>query len=363
MTDPGGHDSRPTPPAEGLVVPATRLTPPTTTTPNPTGPPPTAPTRAPQSAAGRPSRAVRLESWWATARRALPWRETRDPWEVLVAEMMLTQTQVARVVPRYRPFLERFPDPASAVVAGPAPMLAAWVGLGYNRRAVQLHRAAMRVVEEYGGVLPRDLAQLERLPGVGAYLARAVAVFAFEADLGVVDTNVGRVLARAVAGRPLRRREAQELADELVPRGDGWAWNQAMLDLGALVCRRREPHCDACPWREDCRWAGRGGTDPADGSFAVGTRQAPFAGSDRQGRGRLVRAAAAAGAAGIDAGDVAGVAGWRDDPSRAERVVAGLVEEGLLAWTPDGALALPAGDLAVAVRSEGEGPRRAASSG
>ncbi len=340
MTDPGLLESGSAPAHAAVVVrgaPAEQLA---RTSPVPMSRPPTSAAAVLAAPTRSEARSAPLWSWWATARRALPWRETRDPWEVLVAEMMLTQTQVARVVPRYRSFLERFPDPASAAVAGPGAVLAAWVGLGYNRRALQLQRTAVRVVEEHGGVLPRDPSQLERLPGVGAYLARAVAVFAFEADLGVVDTNVGRLLARAVVGRPLRRREAQVLADQLVPRGKGWAWNQAMLDLGALVCRRRSPHCNACPWRADCRWAGSG-PDPAAGSFAVGARQAPFAGSDRQGRGRLVRAAAAAGPAGIAAADLARVAGWPDDPTRAERVAAGLVEEGLLAWTPAGTLALP----------------------
>jgi len=267
-----------------------------------------------------------LSAWAAGARRDLPWRRTRDPWAVLVSELMLQQTQVARVVPRYEAFLERFPTPAATAAAPVADVLRAWAGLGYNRRALNLHRAAAAVVERHGGAMPATLAELVALPGVGPYTARAVLAFAFEADVGVVEVNSARVLARAAAGRSLRAAEAQSLADALVPAGAGWAWNQAMLDLGATVCTKSAPRCGACPLAACCAWAAAGGPDPAVGSAGCGGRQSTFAGSDRQGRGRLVDALRLGP---VPLAGVAVAAGWPDDPQRAERVAAGLVADGL----------------------------------
>jgi len=267
-----------------------------------------------------------LSAWAAGARRDLPWRRTRDPWAVLVSELMLQQTQVARVVPRYEAFLERFPTPAATAAAPVADVLRARAGLGYNRRALNLHRAAAAVVERHGGAMPATLAELVALPGVGPYTARAVLAFAFEADVGVVEVNSARVLARAAAGRSLRAAEAQSLADALVPAGAGWAWNQAMLDLGATVCTKSAPRCGACPLAACCAWAAAGGPDPAVGSAGCGGRQSTFAGSDRQGRGRLVDALRLGP---VPLAGVAVAAGWPDDPQRAERVAAGLVADGL----------------------------------
>ena len=278
-----------------------------------------------------------LSAWAEGARRDLPWRRTRDPWAVLVSELMLQQTQVARVVPRYEAFLSRFPTPAATAAAPVADVVRAWAGLGYNRRAVSLHRAAVSVVERHGGVMPATLAELVALPGVGPYTARAVLAFAYEADVGVVEVNSARVLARAAAGRPLRAGEAQALADALVPAGGGWAWNQAMLDLGATVCTKAAPRCDACPLVGCCAWAGAGGPDPAVGSAGEGTRQSTFAGSDRQGRGRLVDALRLGP---VPWAGVAAAAGWPGDPDRAERVAARLVADGL-AVPEAGGLRLP----------------------
>ena len=277
-----------------------------------------------------------LSAWAGGARRDLPWRRTRDPWAVLVSELMLQQTQVPRVVPRYHAFLDRFPTPAATAAAPRADVVRAWAGLGYNRRAVNLHRAATEVVDRHGGRLPATLPELVALPGVGPYTARAVLAFAFEADVGVVEVNSARVLARAVAGRPLAAAEAQRLADALVPAGQGWRWNQAMLDLGATVCTKSAPHCASCPVRRSCAWAGSG-PDPAVGSAGCGGRQSPFAGSDRQGRGRLVDALRR-GPVPLD--DVPRVAGWPDQLERAERVAAGLVADGL-AQVVGPALTLP----------------------
>lgn len=271
--------------------------------------------------------------------RDLPWRRTRDPWAVLVSEVMLQQTQVARVVPRWHAFLTRFPDPASCAAAPVGEVIGLWVGLGYNRRAVQLHRAALEVVARHGGQLPATLPELLALPGVGPYTARAVLAFAWEQPAAVVDTNVARVLARAVAGRRLGAAAAQATADTLVPADRSWAWNQAMLDLGARHCTSR-PSCAGCPLRRaHCAWSGAGARepDPARGSAGVSGGQPPFTGSDRQGRGRLVRA--------LQAGPVAMVAlaesaGWPGQTERAERAAASLVADGL-AVEVEGRLQLP----------------------
>ncbi len=281
-----------------------------------------------------------LLAWGEQVRRDLPWRRTRDPWAILVSELMLQQTQVDRVVPRYEAFLERFPTPADAAAAAPGEILRAWEGLGYNRRAVNLHRAATAIVEEHGGELPDDLDALIALPGIGPYTARAVLAFAFEQDPGVVDTNAARFLARAVAGERLTARAAQRLADGEVPAGEGWAWNQAVLDLGATVCTKRSPRCGECPLRSQCAWAREGCPfpDPAEGSAGTSGRQSRFEGSDRQGRGRIVQALRTGP---IEVVRLPDVAGWCDEPERARRVADGLVVEGLAEYV-DGQLALPA---------------------
>jgi A/G-specific adenine glycosylase len=269
------------------------------------------------------------------ALRDLPWRRTRDPWAVLVAELMLQQTQVRRVEPKWFAFLDRFPTVTACADAPVGRVIESWAGLGYNRRAVQLHTCATQIRDLHGGRVPDQLDGLLELAGIGPYTARAVLAFAFERDVAVVDTNVGRVLAR-VSGRRLAARDAQGLADRLVPPGQGWGWNQAMLAHGALSCTKRAPRCASCAARPVCGWAGIG-DDPAIGSAGVGGRQSRFAGSDREGRGRLV-AALRAGAVHRD--DLAATMGWTDDTPRAGRVAAGLVRDGL-AVRVDDRFALP----------------------
>ncbi|MGH9093104.1 MAG: A/G-specific adenine glycosylase, partial [Acidimicrobiales bacterium] len=193
--------------------------------------------------------------WGEAHRRDLPWRSTRDPWLVLVSEVMLQQTQAPRVVDPFLRFVAQFPTPAACAAAGAPAAVRAWAGLGYNRRALRLHAAAVAVVERHDGEVPEDLDALLRLPGVGAYTARAVRVFAHEADDAVVDTNVARLLARAVAGAPLRPAESQDLADRLVPPGRAWAFNQALFDLGTAHCRSRHPACAGCPLARRCAWS------------------------------------------------------------------------------------------------------------
>ncbi len=226
--------------------------------------------------------------WGLPRLRDLPWRATRDPWRVLVAEVMLQQTQTGRVIPKWQEFCARFPTPAACADAALADVLRAWQGLGYPRRARDLRDAATRIVTDHAGSVPADLAALLALPGVGPYTARAVLAFAFEHDVAVVETNIARVLAR-VAGERLTARRVQALADSLVPAGEGWAWNQVVMDLGATVCRPA-PRCADCPVVGCCGWhqAGRPEPDPAAGSAGVSVRQAPYEGSDRQARGRVL---------------------------------------------------------------------------
>lgn len=281
-----------------------------------------------------------LLDWFGHRQRDLPWRRTRDPWAVLVSELMLQQTQVSRVLPKYEAFLDRWPDPAACAASPLSEVVTAWAGLGYNRRAVNLHRCALQVVAQHGGRLPEDLSALLALPGIGPYTARAVLAFAFESDeVGVLDTNAARVHARW-AGRPLKPKEAQDRADAAVAPAAGWAWNQAMLDLGATVCVPRSPRCEACPVADGCAWqqAGRPLPDPAVGSAGVSTGQSRFDGSDRQGRGRLVDALRRGPVA---AADLASAMGWPDDPERAARVASTVVADHLATVDETGTHRLP----------------------
>src|SRR3954469_10724557 len=184
-----------------------------------------------------------LLDWYENVRRPLPWRFTRDPWALLVSEVMLQQTQAARVVPHYERFLARFATPAACAAAPVAEVIAAWSGLGYNRRALAL-RAAAGVVAASGW--PSDLTAL---PGVGPYTAAAVASFAWDAQVAAVDTHVARVLARRQGGPPAA---APARAAELLPAGRAAEFNQAMMELGATVCRPRAPRCGACPVAPGC---------------------------------------------------------------------------------------------------------------
>jgi len=261
--------------------------------------------------------------WAPSGWRDLPWRRTRDPWAVLVSELMLQQTQVVRVVGRWEAFVARWPT-ATACAADPAAeVVRAWAGLGYNRRALNLHRAAVAACERHGGELPDDLVALRALPGVGPYTARAVLAFAFERDVGVVDVNAARVIRRAVVGAGASPADVQRTADALVPPRRSWSWNQAVLDLGATVCTARAPDCARCPLRATCAWRAAGGPDPAAG------RQRPqrFEGSDRQARGRLLDALRAG-----PVTDTAVASGLASDAARAARITASLVADGFAAW-------------------------------
>jgi A/G-specific adenine glycosylase len=199
----------------------------------------------------------KLLAWWSRAARDLPWRQTRDPYRVLVSEFMLQQTQVARVAEYYPRFLARFPDLATLARARPRAVREAWDGLGYYARAANLHALARVVSRELDGTLPDDPAELIELPGVGRYTAGAVATFAYEKPVPAVDTNVARVIRRVFgnAERGMGNAELWRLASLLVPK-DGkraWKFNQAVMELGALICVARKPKCPRCPVRPACR--------------------------------------------------------------------------------------------------------------
>lgn len=236
-----------------------------------------------------------LLGWYASHGRDLPWREVDDPYAILVLEVMSQQTQLGRVEAAWHAFLERWPTPASLAAVPAGDVIAFWSDhrLGYNRRAEYLHRAARRVVERFDGEIPSARDDLETLPGVGPYTAAAVASFAFEADVAVVDTNVRRIVCR-LTGDP--DADVEAIADDLVPTDGAARWNNAMMDLGATVCTP-SPRCDAadCPLRFSCKAYETGEfVDSGAGE------QAPFAGSRRQYRGRIVRVLADRGPLGLD---------------------------------------------------------------
>ena len=274
-----------------------------------------------------------LLGWAAVRLRELPWRATRDPWGILVSEVMLQQTGVARVMPKWHAFMESFPTPADCAHAALGDVLRAWQGLGYPRRARNLQAAAREIVVRHGGEVPQSLDDLLALPGVGPYTARAVSAFAFELDAAVVDTNVARVLAR-LAGERLTAKRAQAEADRMLASGTAWLWNQGLMELGAMVCRPT-PSCDECPWEAWCAWRGGDGDDPSVGSAGVSVPQGRFEGSDRQARGRLIKALGE-GAVRVD--EVALV--MDRPPDVAAKLLGDLVSEGLVAER-EGSVTLP----------------------
>ncbi len=225
-------------------------------------------------------------AWFEPRRLAYPWRRTREPYRVLVSEVMLQQTQAARVEGAYRRFLRRFPSLRALAAAPRREVLVAWDGLGYNRRAVALAEAARRIVREHGGRVPREPAALRTLPGVGPYTAAAVASIAFGVPVAAVDTNVRRVVSRALGGaEDLGSARVRELAQAWLDPTDPGGWNQALMDLGRELCRPT-PRCEACPLRPVCRAVLSG---PAHAPHHP-RRAEPFEGSMRQVRGAVVRA-------------------------------------------------------------------------
>src|SRR3990172_9899463 len=247
--------------------------------------------------------ATSLLSWYAGNRRRLPWRRTRDPYAIWVSEVMLQQTRVETVAPYYRRWLRRYPTVERLARARAQGVLAAWEGLGYYRRALQLRRTAQAVVRDYGGKLPRSVEQLRRLPGIGPYTAAAVAAFAFGADEIALDGNLRRVLARLIDlpvdprtpdGEARLRRQARRH----LPSGKASAFNQALMDLGAQVCLPRHPKCQICPLRWTCRARIRGvqETRPVRAQSSPAPQRIATAGVLRKrGRGGVSAARAARG--------------------------------------------------------------------
>ena len=232
-----------------------------------------------------------LLSWFDATGRRLPWRETADGYSILVSEVMLQQTQVDRVIPVYHAFLRRFPTFESLAAAPAGEVIRAWAGMGYNRRALNLQRAAQAVVERHGGALPLDAKALRSLPGVGEYTANALACFAQGRQVAVVDTNVRRVLGRVFHWpSPPLDREVAETAERVLPEGKAWSWNQALMDLGATVCTSRRPTCLLCPLRQACRAAGafEAEASVAEGRAGYRAKSERFEGSSRYFRGRVV---------------------------------------------------------------------------
>jgi A/G-specific adenine glycosylase len=225
--------------------------------------------------------------WYDSQGRTLPFRGTKDPYAILVSEVMAQQTQIDRVGPAWNAFLDAFPTFEALAAATPADVLRSWAGLGYNRRALSLWRAARVVVERHDGRLPADLDALMALPGVGPYTARAVAAIAFGLPVGAVDTNVGRVLGR-VSGEAAA--EIQALADAIVPPDRPADWTHAVMDVGATFCRSTKPRCSACPANPWCRYAaterGQESDRPAPARRSASTE--PFQRSSRWLRGRIL---------------------------------------------------------------------------
>ena len=236
---------------------------------------------------------IAILAWYAEHGRDLAFRRTHDPYAVLVSEAMAQQTQAARAAVYWETFMERFPTLETLASASPADVLRAWQGLGYDRRALALWRTARIVVAEHGGRLPSTVAELEALPGIGPYTARAVAAIGFGAAVGAVDVNVRRVLGRIVVGDAARlpAPELQRLADEAVSRDRPGEWTHAVMDIGATLCRRRAPRCETCPARPWCRFASRDAAEPtAEPVRRRGTRTpaAPFTTTNRWLRGRIL---------------------------------------------------------------------------
>jgi len=286
-----------------------------------------------------PDLAAPLIAWYRDTARDLPWRRAGfGAWGVLVSEFMLQQTPVARVVPHLTAWLDRWPEPADLAAAAPAEAVRQWANLGYPRRALWLHRAAVQIRDRHAGVVPADVDALLALTGIGDYTARAVAVFAYGQRHPVVDTNTRRVLARAVDGRsqpgaPAKRDLAAMAAVLPVDDADAAIVNAAAMELGALVCTARVPRCAACPLAEVCAWRAAGYPDTGDER----RRQARYEGSDRQARGAVLRVLRDATAHAVAADGV--IADWPDQRQR-DRAIDSLIADGLVEAS-DGMLALP----------------------
>jgi A/G-specific adenine glycosylase len=282
----------------------------------------------------------RVLDWYRANARELPWRGADvDGWQVLVSEVMLQQTPVARVLPAYEAWIGRWPTPGALAADSPGEAVRVWGRLGYPRRALRLHAAATVIEERHDGVVPSEIDALRALPGIGEYTAAAVAAFAYRRRAAVLDTNVRRVLARAFSASeqppPSLTRAERALAESLLPAdGDVAAgWSVGLMELGAMLCTSTRPKCDRCPIGEACQWR-------ADGYRPYTGPRRPaqtYAGTDRQCRGRILAVLREA------EGDVpreAVTAVW-DDSAQRERALASLIDDGLVVEACEGSLCLP----------------------
>jgi len=280
--------------------------------------------------------AYELLGWYRTAQRDLPWRAPDvTAWQILVSEFMLQQTPVSRVEPIWRDWIARWPTPSATAAAGAADVLRAWGKLGYPRRAKRLHECAEVIATEHGDEVPRDVETLLTLPGVGAYTARAVACFAYQQDVPVVDTNVRRVVARAVRGvadTPARSRDLDDVAALLPEDGTAHVFSAALMELGAIVCTARTPKCGVCPLTV-CAWRSAGHPE-----LDAPTRPVQkYAGTDRQVRGRLLDVLRGSATPVTRAQlDVA----WLTDTAQRDRALDSLLVDGLVEQTADDRYAL-----------------------
>jgi A/G-specific adenine glycosylase len=225
--------------------------------------------------------------WYAAYGRDLAFRRTADPWAILVSEVMAQQTQAARAAEAWTRFMDEFPTPGALASASPASVIRAWRGLGYNRRALAIHRAASAIVDEHDGLVPDSLEALLRLPGIGPYTARAVLAIAFGRPVAALDVNIRRVVARASLGGDLPDRDLQPAADALVPPGRAADWTHALMDIGAAFCRAREPRCHACPLARACGFASQ--SRPVNAAVVrARTRTVRFEDTTRWLRGRIL---------------------------------------------------------------------------
>lgn len=298
------------------------------------------------SSATRAAAQRRVLRWFASHGRAFPWRAHRDPYATLVAEVMLQQTPTGRVAEVYPAFLSRFPSAERLAHAPAIDVIRAWHGLGYNRRAVDLQRAAQAVV--HAGEFPSSVRALRALPGVAEYTASAVACFAFDAQVPVIDVNVRRVLARAVRGCEadgVRIADLRSTARAWLPAGEAYAWNQALMDVGALVCRTAQAQCAKCPLRDACVYHARG-LDRRARVAAARTAAEPFNGSSRQKRGGVVEVLREAAAGGLTLARIARAVnhdGNGRDLSWLVELLEGLEKDGLIVLSPAARRASPRG--------------------
>ncbi|MGH2509130.1 MAG: A/G-specific adenine glycosylase [Ktedonobacteraceae bacterium] len=309
----------------------------------------------------RPASVTRVQhdllAWYAHAGRDLPWRTTTDPYAILVSEVMLQQTQVERVLPKYQQFLAAFPTLTALAEAPTADVISVWVPLGYNRRAISLQTIARQVLAEYDGHIPDTLEKLLKLKGVGRYTAGAIACFAYQQQVATVDTNIFRVLHRVFLGlehpEPKLSTEAMfTFAEQVLPAGAAYDWHQALMDLGATICTSANPQCTRCPLQESCtayQELSQYSLFPSGSVLhqlrKVAEKKAsyttqPFTSTNRYFRGRVVahlRTLPAGEHLALSAlGPLLKADYQAEDLPWLEKILAGLQRDGLIAWVEEG---------------------------